>query len=483
MTGENRYDMEKIKQVNTMNTPHIRDFIGKHIHMIGIGGSSMSGLAQMLQEKGYVLSGSDSLETYTTKHLRNDQNIPVTIGHQASNVHGADLVVYTIAIAADNPERMEVERLGLPNIERATLLGQLMEGFQTAIGVCGAHGKTTTTAMISQVLMDTHMDPSIHIGGSLDFIGGSTRIGKSDMFLAEACEFNASFLHMRPTVAVVLNIDADHLDFYRDIDHIQETFGKFLALLPSDGIAIGNGQDERIMALFEALHCQKVTFGLDETDDYHPKNLTYDALGRATFTLMHADEVLGDVSLQVAGEFQVYNALSALACAHMLGADMALACPSIGHFVGAHRRFELTGDFDGVKLYHDYGHNPAEMKNILSVAKKQPHHRLWAVMQPHTFSRVKRLFDDYLTCTEVADITLVTDIYAAREKDPGDIKATQIVEGMKQNGINAIHTPTFADTENYLRANWQAGDLVLTMGCGNINQLNEQMWEKEQTSK
>ena len=462
-----------------MSVPHIRDYQGKHIHMIGIGGSSMSGLAQMLLEKGYRLTGSDNLETYATKHLRNDLHVPVTIGHKAENVHGADLVVYTVAILPDNPERVEVERLGIPNIERATLLGQLMEGFETAIGVCGAHGKTTTTSMLSQVLMECEMDPSIHIGGNLDFIGGSTRIGKSGTFLTEACEFNASFLHMRPTVAVVLNIDADHLDFYRDIDHIQETFGLFLGLLPKHGAAIGNGDDHRIMELFGKLECDTFSFGLKNECDYMPESLTYDEYGHASFDLVFRGQNLGHVKLQVPGAFQVYNALAAMACAHHEGADMTKACKAMSDFKGAHRRFELTSEIDGVKLYHDYGHNPAEMRNAVGVAVMQPHNRVWAVMQPHTYSRVKRLFDDYLTCTEAADITLVTDIYAAREKDPGDIKAEMVVEGMKAHGVNAIHTPSFDDTEKYLREHWQPGDLVLTMGCGNINQLNDQIWENE----
>ena len=480
ISRQRRSAPSKWKWVKTMMEPHIRDYQGKHIHMIGIGGSSMSGLAQMLLEKGYILTGSDNLETYATRHLREDLHVPVTIGHKAENVHGADLVIYTVAILPDNPERVEVARLGLPNIERATLLGQLMEGFDTAIGVCGAHGKTTTTSMLSQVMMECNMDPSIHIGGSLDFIGGSTRIGKSGTFLAEACEFNASFLHMRPTVAVVLNIDADHLDFYRDIDHIQETFGKFLALLPENGIAIGNGDDRRIMELFGALRCRTLSFGLGEGCDYRPANLSYDEYGHARFDLCFRGETLGHVELQVPGAFQVLNALAALSCAHSQQADMTAACRAMSEFKGAHRRFELTSEIDGVKLYHDYGHNPTEMRNVLSVAKLQPHNRLWAVMQPHTYSRVKRLFDDYLTCTADADITLVTDIYAAREKDPGDIRAEMVVEGMRKNGINAIHTPSFDDTEAYLRAHWQPGDLVLTMGCGNINQLNDQIWANEQ---
>ena len=461
-----------------MTTPHIRDYQGKRIHMIGIGGSSMSGLAQMLLEQGFQLTGSDNLETYATRGLR-ERGVPVTIGHRAENVQGAELVVYTIAILPDNPERVEAERLRLPTLERATLLGQLMEGCKTAIGVCGTHGKTSTTSMLAQALVEAEVDPTVHIGGSLDFIGGSTRTGKGGVFLTEACEFNASFLHLRPTIAVVTNIEEDHLDFYRDIDDIQQTFGKFLALLPPTGYAIGNGDDARVVALLQELTCHTVTFGMAPHCDWRPVNLHYDAEGRGSFDASWHGKNLGHIDLRVAGFFHVYNALAAVACAYAQGADLDRVCAALGHFVGAHRRFELTGEIDGVKLYHDYGHNPTEMRNVLSVAKLQPHNRLWAVMQPHTYSRVKRLFKDYLTCTRDADITLVTDIYAAREKDPGDIKATQIVEGMLANGVEAVHTPTFDDTERYLRDHWQPGDLVLTMGCGNINQLNDQFNEHE----
>ncbi|HNW86592.1 MAG TPA: UDP-N-acetylmuramate--L-alanine ligase [Candidatus Limiplasma sp.] len=461
-----------------MATPHIRDFQGKRIHMIGIGGSSMSGLARMLCSQGYRLTGSDNLETYATKALR-EEGVPVTIGHRPENVRDAELVVYTVAILPDNPERVEAERLRLPTLERATLLGQLMEGCGVAIGVCGTHGKTSTTSMLAQALVEAGADPTVHIGGSLDFIGGSTRIGNGDVFLTEACEFNASFLHLRPTIAVVTNIEEDHLDFYKDIDDIQQTFGKFLSLLPLHGYAIGNGDDARVVELFDSLACHTVTYGMGRECDWRPANLAYDDQGRGSFDVSRHGKALGHVALQVAGFFHVYNALAAVACAYAQGADLDKVCRALGEFAGAHRRFELTGEIDGVKLYHDYGHNPTEMRNVLSVAKLQPHNRLWAVMQPHTFSRVKRLFPDYLTCTRDADITLVTDIYAAREKDPGDIKATQIVEGMLAHGVNAVYTPTFDATEQYLRAHWQPGDLVLTMGCGNINQLNDQMNEHE----
>ena len=457
-----------------MQTPHIKDFIGKQIHMIGIGGSSMSGLAEMLHEKGYKLTGSDNADGYQLKKLR-ELGIPITIGHLAESVHGADLVIYTAAILNDNPERLEIERLKLPSMERAVLLGQLMEGYPVAIGVCGAHGKTTTTSMLSQMMMDCGLDPTIHIGGQLDYIGGSTRIGKGPAFLAEACEFNASFLHLRPTIAVVLNIDEDHLDFYKDIEDIENAFKAFLALLPPSGKAIGWGDDARVKALLRGIPQETELYGFDSENDWVASRLNYNETGCARFDLEHHGEYVGHVKMKVPGAFNAQNAMAGLATAYHLGADMQKAVEAISSFNGVHRRFEHTATIDGVKLYHDYGHNPAEMRNAISVAKMQPHNRLWAVMQPHTYSRVKGLFNDYLTCTELADITLVTDIYAAREKDPGDIHASMLVNGMKQSGINAILTPSFCDTEKYLREHWQEGDLVITMGCGNINLLNDQI--------
>ena len=461
-----------------MASPHIREFLNKRVHMIGIGGSSMSGLARMLYGKGYAVSGSDHLETYTTKGLR-ELGIPVTIGHDERNVRDADLMIYTIAISEDNVERKEARRLGIPQIERAVLLGQLMDGYPTAVGVCGTHGKTTTTSMLAQILMAAQTDPTIHIGGSLDVIGGNVRAGKGDIFLTEACEFNLSFLHLNPKIAVITNIDEDHLDYFRDLDDIQSAFGSFLSLVPPDGFAIGNGDDHRIQSVFQTLACNRMTFGIDASSDVYPERLYYNELGCGGFDVCHQGKTLGHVALRVAGEFNVYNALAAAACTVALNVNMTAACDALSAFAGAHRRFELTGVIDGVKLYHDYGHNPVEMRNVLSIAKLQPHQRLWAVMQPHTYSRVKKMLPEYFTCTQAADITIVTDIYAAREKDPGDIRAEQIVKGMLDSGLQAIHTPTFDDTEDYLRTHWQPGDLVVTLGCGNINQLNEQMNDHE----
>lgn len=442
----------------------------------------MSGLAEMLIDQGYTVSGSDRVEGYLIHHVR-EKGGNVYIGHCAENVHDADLVVYSAAITSENPERIEASRLGIPSIERAVLLGQLMEGFPKAVGICGAHGKTTVTSMISQILLESGKDPSIHIGGRLDAIGGSTRVGHSDIFVAEACEFNRSFLKLHPTVAVVLNIDADHLDCYRDLDEIEETFGTFLNLLPEDGVAIGNGDDPRVRRQISRLKCRKVFFGFHPENDWYPENVVEDEYGKSQFTLHHPGNTRVDVRMEVPGSFNRMNGIAAIAAAAELGVDPVKAAEILGHFTGAHRRFECTDIIDGVEIFHDYGHNPTEMRNALSIARKRCKGRLWAVMQPHTFSRVRTLFSQYLTCTEEADYTLVTDICAAREPDPGDLNSGMLVDGMIRNGINARWTPTFDDTEKYLRENWKAGDLVITMGCGDINLLNDQIHRHESERK
>ena len=460
----------------------LKDFKNQRIHMIGIGGSSMSGLCEMLLTEGYTVTGSDNTHSHAVERLE-ARGVSVVIGHKAESVHGAGLVIYSAAIGEENPERAEAFRLGIPQMERAVLLGQLMLGHEHNICVSGAHGKTTTSSMIAQTLVEAGVDPAVHIGGRLDAIGGGSLVGSSRAFVAEACEFHGSFLHMFPTLAVVLNIDEDHLDYYGDIEHIEAAFGDFLALLPENGIALGWGEDERITRLFSRLQQKTCTFGLAETNDFYPASLSLSDTGCGIFDVMHGGEKLAHIALSVGGDFNVINALAAFAACCLIGVEPDQIAASLSAFTGARRRDEFTGTIDGVKLYHDYGHNPPEMRGAIHVARMKRPARLWAVMQPHTYSRVKTLFDGYLTCTEEADITLVTDIYGAREVDPGDINTPMIIEGMRAHGIHAVHTPTFDDTEAYLRAHWQPGDLVITLGCGNINLLNEQMQKHGDTVK
>ena len=456
------------------NMQRIFDYIGRHVHMVGIGGSSMSGLAEMLKTQGIRVTGSDSVRSYLTDALENS-GIPVSIGHRSENLGDAELLIYSAAIHEDNPERMAAKEKGIPQMERAILLGQLMEGYRQAVNICGTHGKTTTTSMIAECLLECGLDPTIHIGGQLDAIGGSTRAGGHDVFVAEACEYNGSFLHFHPTIAVITNIEADHLDYYKDLDDIENAFRHFVSLLPKDGVVIGNGDDPRVLRILSEQPCRSVTFGMTEKSDIYPTSILWDTNGCASFGCAHGGETIAHIDLRIPGEFNLLHALAAMAVCLELGIAPDKAAESLSRFVAPHRRFEHTGDVCGVALYTDYGHNPAEMRTAVENAARRPHRRLFAVIQPHTYSRVKSLFAEYIHCCDAADEILITDIFAAREKDPGDIHATMLVNAIANTGKPVHYTPTFDDAERFLRSNWAPGDLVITMSGGDIHLLNAQI--------
>lgn len=453
---------------------NIRDYQGRRVHFIGVGGSSMSGLAGLLKDEGYLVSGSDKTRSHKTDHLV-EKGIDVHIGHAAENVHGADVIVYSAAISMGNAERKEALRLGIPQIERCDLIGQLMAGSSFAIGVSGTHGKTTTTSMLAQAFISAGADPSIHIGGELDFIGGSTRRGSSGDFIVEACEFNNSFLHFCPTVAIITNIDEDHLDFFGDIDHIEEAFHKYTLLLPENGWCIAWGDDARARRVCLNSKCNHLTYGLGAENDLRAENLVYDAQGCASFDACLHGESIGHFHIGVASKANMLDGLAVIAACHIRGLDMQKVAEALSSFVGAHRRFELTSTTDGVRCYTDYGHNPAEIRNALQIASLQPHKALWSVFQPHTYSRTKTLFDQFLETFDLADHVLITDICAAREVDPGDIHSGMLIEPLRARGVDAVLTPSFDDAEAYLRAHWQSGDVMVSHGCGDIDLLNEQI--------
>ena len=455
-------------------TADIRNYREQRVHFIGIGGSSMSGLAGLLQEEGYRVSGSDRTRSHKTDHLE-EKGIAIHIGHAAENVRGADVIVYSAAISEDNAERAEARRLGIPQIERCDLVGQLMSGTPFAVGVSGTHGKTTTTSMLAQAFVSAGADPAIHIGGELDFIGGSTRKGDGHDFIVEACEFNNSFLHFFPTVAIITNIDEDHLDFFGDIDHIEAAFRKYTELLPEDGWCVAWGDDVRARRVCLGAKCNHLTYGKGEENDLRPLNLQYDEHGCANFDAVINGETLGHFHIGVATEVNMLDALAVIGVCHIRGLDMAKVAQALASFVGAHRRFELTSTTDGVKCYTDYGHNPAEIENALKLADLQPHKELWSVFQPHTYSRTKTLFNQFLEIFGLADHVLVTDICAAREVDPGDINSEMLIGPLRARGVDAVLTPSFDDAEAYLRAHWHSGDVMISHGCGDIDLLNEQI--------
>ena len=461
---------------------NIYDYKGRRVHFIGIGGSSMSGLAGLLKDEGYIVSGSDKTKSHKTEHLE-EKGIQIHIGHNAENVHGADVIVFSAAISPENPERAEASSLGIPQIERCDLIGQLMSGSSFAVGVSGTHGKTTTTSMLAQSFISAGADPAIHIGGELDFIGGSTRKGSGGDFIVEACEFNNSFLSFKPTVAIITNIDEDHLDFFGSIENIEASFRKYCDLLPESGWCVAWGDDERARRVCMESKCNRMTYGIGENNDLRAANLSYDELGRASYDAVLHGENLGHFHIGVSSEANMLDSLAVVAVCHIRGLDLEKVAGALESFVGAHRRFELTSITDGVKCYTDYGHNPAEIKNALQIASLQPHKKLWSVFQPHTYSRTKTLFNQFLETFDLADTVLVTDICAAREVDPGDINSQMLIGPLRERGVDAVLTPTFDDAEAYLRAHWTSGDLMVSHGCGDIDLLNEQIARNGDTRK
>ena len=455
---------------------------GKHLHFIGIGGSSMSGLARFMLQKGCAVSGSDRDASHKTEALEK-LGVKIYIGHSAENVHGADLVVYSAAIAESNPERAEAKRLGIPQVERAVLLGRLMSTFDQAICVSGTHGKTTTTSMIAQIFVEAGEDPGVHIGGELDAIGGGTRVGGGNTFIAEACEYSGSFWHFYPTIAVILNIDEDHLDFYKDLDDIEASFRRFAGLVPEDGWVVGWGDDPRVRHVLSALKCRTRTYGLEPYNELRAEDISYDELGRPRFTVTLYGHPLCEVELAVSGEKNLLDALAAIAVSDIAELPMSRVSETLSHFTGAHRRFDLTSVTDGVRVYQDYAHNPAEMKTAIHIAAMQPHKTLWAVWQPHTYSRTKALFNGFVETFDEADHILITDVMGARESDSGDIRSEMFLEQLRARGKRVDVTPTFDDAEAYLRSHWHSGDLVITLGCGNIDLLNEQIAKKGDTKQ
>ena len=458
------------------------DYIGSRVHMIGIGGASMSGLSIILQQKGCTVSGSDMIDGEILDALRK-RGMSIEIGHTCENVKDADLAVYSMAIAEDDPEIVYCMDNGIPIIERSVLLGQLSSDYDRSVAVCGTHGKTTVTSMLAQILMESDVDPTVHIGGVLNSMGGGVRVGNSELFVTEACEYRRNFMNIDPTHIILTNIDEDHLDYYRDIEEIEDAFGDFLAKLPEEGWALVNGDDEHVRNMIGKARCETSTFGRSPSCKYRITNITEDEDGRSSFDVLFEGHPVGHVDMSIPGDFNGMNALAAIAMAHHLGVDAGRACSIVERFTGAHRRFEFTGMLNGAELFHDYGHNPAEMSNAVSIARKRCRRgRLWAVIQPHTYSRVKTMFEDYLSCTKEADVTLITKIFAAREKDPGDIDSGMLVDAMKDRGLDARLTPEFDDVIKVLRSEVREGDLVITMGCGDIYKLNEMLDRRDPAS-
>lgn len=458
---------------------HYADYMGRRVHFIGIGGISMSGLAAFLVDQGYTVTGSDILEGYTLQHLR-DIGVTVWIGHEPEHVHGADLIVYSAAIVTmkENCELAEAQSLGIPTMSRAALLGQIMSSFPKSVGVAGTHGKTTTTALISVILLEAGLDPTVFLGGKSTELGGNMRIGHSDYCVVEACEFTGSFLDMFPNMGIVLNIDNDHLDYFKDMDHLYACFLDFGKQIPRDGVLIGCGDDTLTHRLMYEVDCPTLSFTIEGDGDLNATGIEYDDLGNPSFCATYQGEDLGRFRLPMPGRHNVYDALAAIASAIQYGVSLADIQKGFDRFSGTGRRFEIKGKVNGITVIDDYGHHPSEIAATLKAATRFPHERLWCLFQPYTFSRTKLLFEQFLTCFDDADLIGITDIMGGREQDTGEIHSLELVSALNEKRQNCTYLPTFEKATDYLVEHLRPGDVVITTGCGNIYIAAEMLVEK-----
>lgn len=445
------------------------------VHFIGIGGISMSGLAEILHDRGFKVSGSDMKASPLTEHLES-LGISVQFPQKSENiVPGIELCVYTAAISEDNPEFQEVKRQNIPMMSRAELLGRIMKNYKEAINVSGTHGKTTTTSMIGEILMEAQMDPTITVGGMMKDIGGNLRVGKSDVFLAEACEYTNSFLSFFPTIEVVLNVEEDHLDFFKDINDIRASFRKFIEKLPENGILIFNKDIPHAEFFLEDLPGRKIiTFGHQDAD-YTANFISYDHFARPSFTLFENGEDRGRVTLGVTGEHNIYNSLSAIAVARAIGIPFETIKKGLMEFSGTDRRFQLKGEVNGFTIIDDYAHHPQEIAATIATAKKYPHKKLWVAFQPHTYSRTLALMDDFAGALSQADEIILADIYAAREKNTVGVTSDDLRKLMLSQNTNVYYIPDFPSIEEFILSHLQEGDLLITMGAGDIVEVGEHL--------
>jgi UDP-N-acetylmuramate--alanine ligase len=443
----------------------------KKVHFIGIGGISMSGLAEILLENNYKVSGSDMKSSNIIEKLEK-QGAEFFLGHDEKNINDVDLVVYTAAVPEDNPELVRAQELKLTIMDRAEFLGQIMKGHKYNIAISGTHGKTTTTSMVSHIFLQANLDPTILVGGELDIIDGNVKTGKSEYFITEACEYKASFLKFFPYVGVILNIEADHLDFYRNIDHIQETFIEFTKLIPSDGYLVAYAEDKKINAVIASANCNILTYGID-AGEIHAKNITFNDRGCAAFDVYRNEEKLFTTNLNVPGKHNVLNSLASICVALSLNVPHKDIVEGLASFFGTHRRFEIKGVKDGVTVVDDYAHHPTEIKATLEAARNFPHRKTYCVFQPHTYTRTLTLFDDFTHCFFNADEVILADIYAAREKFTNLVSSDMLGDKIREFGQSCHNFHNFEEIVDYLKANLKDGDLLLTVGAGDVYKIGE----------
>ncbi len=445
----------------------------KRIHFIGIGGSGMCPLAEILHAQGHHLTGSDNNESDTLKRIR-ALGIPVVMGQKAENIEGADMVVYTAALLPDNPELVAAKESGIPTFERSKLFGYFTRNYDNCVGVCGTHGKTTVTSMLTHILIDNNFDPSAVIGGKLPLTGTNGRVGNSDILVCEACEYKDTFLDLTPDISVILNVDRDHMEYFKTLENLESSFRKFADM--STKAVIYNGDDKNTLDSIEGVQGKAmVSFGKSENCNYIAKNINYNNGAFPCYDVYSKDELLGRVELSVPGDHNVLNSLAAICTAMYLGATFEQCQKSVATFKGAGRRFEFLGQYNGADIVDDYAHHPAELEVTLSAAKKMDYKRVWAVFQPFTFSRTKMHLNAFAKALSIADKVVLTEIMGSREINTYGITTQDLADEIP----DSVWFDTFPKVADYLKENIGEGDLVLTLGCGDVYKIAKIILNKD----
>ncbi len=438
---------------------------GRRVHLAGIGGVSMSPLAEVLHSMGLAVQGSDQTDSPVVEQLRK-LGISIHVGHDAQDIQGAEFVIRTAAIHDDNPEIAAARAGGIPVFERAEAWGAIMRQYRNAVCIAGTHGKTTTTSMTTHIFMAAHADPTVMIGGTLPMLHSGYRVGGGETIILESCEYCNSFLHFFPTVAVVLNVEEDHLDFFKDLDDIKASFRRFAQLVPPGGHIVANADNPGAMDALKGLPL--FTFGCGEDCSCRAVNLTWH-LGRPDFDVVVGGQVYTHLHLRVAGLHNVYNALAAAAAAFVLGIPAQAVRMGLEGFFGAGRRFEFKGQYNGAKVYDDYAHHPAELHALLEMARSLGYERVICAFQPHTYTRTKALFDDFVRELKAADLVVLTEIYAAREQNTAGISSRDLAQQIP----GSLYCATLDETARTLRGLARPGDIILTVGAGDIYTAGE----------
>lgn len=437
----------------------------KRIHFIGIGGSGMCPLAEILHSQGHYLTGSDNNESDTVKRIRN-MGIPVVMGQKAENVDGADMVVYTAALLPDNPELVAAKEKGIPTFERSKLFGYFTRKYDNCVGVCGTHGKTTVTSMLTHILIENNFDPSAVIGGRLPLTGTNGRVGESDILVCEACEYKDTFLDLTPDISVILNVDRDHMEYFKTLENLEASFRKFADM--STKCVIYNGDDQNTIDSVQGVGGKTmITFGKNDSCDFVAKNVDWKDGAFPCYDVYHKGELLGRIELSVPGEHNVLNSLAAISTAMYLGASFEQCRISVATFKGAGRRFEYLGAYNGADIVDDYAHHPAEIEVTLNAAQKMSYKRVWAVFQPFTFSRTKMHLEAFAKALSIADKVVLTEIMGSREINTYGISTQDLADEIP----GSVWFNTFPKVADYLKENIGEGDLVLTLGCGDVYKI------------